>query len=198
MYLFDSQGRRLYLTPAEREQFREATHHVSRDKRLFALMLYHTGCRISEALMLKARSIDFTSAAVTVESLKKRQKHADGSRKPVFRQVPLSDGYLSALDNAYDLRQKQRKSNRRDEYLWGWSRQYGYQVIREIMQHAGLEGAFAMPKGLRHAYAIACLDKKIPLNMIGKWMGHASLEVTAIYANALGQEERAIASRLWQ
>jgi hypothetical protein len=29
-------------------------------------------------------------------------------------------------------------------------------------------------------------------------MGHASLEVTAIYANALGAEERPIAERMWK
>jgi integrase/recombinase XerD len=28
-------------------------------------------------------------------------------------------------------------------------------------------------------------------------MGHASLEVTAIYANALGAEQRNIAARMW-
>lgn len=54
------------------------------------------------------------------------------------------------------------------------------------------------PKGLRHGFAIHCLEKKIPLNLVSKWMGHSSLEVTAIYANALGEEERVIASRLWE
>jgi hypothetical protein len=33
--------------------------------------------------------------------------------------------------------------------------------------------------------------------MLSKWMGHASLEVTAIYANALGTEELALAARMW-
>jgi integrase/recombinase XerD len=28
-------------------------------------------------------------------------------------------------------------------------------------------------------------------------MGHASMEVTAIYANALGAEEQGIAARMW-
>jgi hypothetical protein len=34
--------------------------------------------------------------------------------------------------------------------------------------------------------------------MLSKWMGHASLEVTAIYANALGTEEQGIAARMWE
>jgi hypothetical protein len=37
----------------------------------------------------------------------------------------------------------------------------------------------------------------VPLNMLCKWMGHASMETTAIYANALGAEEQGIAARIW-
>jgi site-specific recombinase XerD len=55
-----------------------------------------------------------------------------------------------------------------------------------------------MPKGLRHAFAIACLDKGLPLNMVQKWLGHSSIETTAIYANAVGKEERKLAAKLWQ
>jgi hypothetical protein len=34
--------------------------------------------------------------------------------------------------------------------------------------------------------------------MLSKWMGHASLEVTAIYANAMGEQKRAIVARMWE
>ena len=66
------------------------------------------------------------------------------------------------------------------------------------MDKAELEGVYAMPKGLRHAFAIACLDKGLPLNMVQKWLGHSSIETTAIYANAVGKEERKLAAKLWQ
>jgi integrase/recombinase XerD len=33
--------------------------------------------------------------------------------------------------------------------------------------------------------------------MLSKWKGHASLEVTAIYANALGEEQYSINARMW-
>jgi integrase len=44
---------------------------------------------------------------------------------------------------------------------------------------------------------VHAISKNIPLNMLSKWMGHASLEVTAIYANALGEEQHNIAARMW-
>lgn len=198
MSLFDTKGNRLYLTPAERESFHHSTLSVSRDKRMFALMLYHTGCRISEALSVKVKDIDFATGMITLITLKQRKKNPDGTKKTIYRQVPVSPEFMSALDNAYDLRIRQRRSKPRNEYLWGWSRQYGHSVIVEIMKAAKLQGAYAVPKGLRHAYAIASIDKKVPLNMLAKWMGHANLETTAIYANAVGQEEREIAARLWE
>ena len=189
--LFDDSGNRKYLTPEEREQFRLATTKVSKNKRMFALMLYHTGCRISEGLNVQVKHIDFSAGSVTIETLKRR-------KKGVFRQVPLPDDFLQALDNAYDLQMLQKRGNKsRNQYLWTWSRRYGYQVITEIMAISSLQGIYATPKGLRHAFAIACLDKDIGLNMVQKWMGHASMETTAIYANALGREERKIAGRLW-
>jgi len=190
MSLFDAQGQRLYLTPSEREQFCQATDHVSKDKRMLGLMLANTGCRISEGLSVKVKDIDFSSGAVTFRSLKQRKSN-------VYRQVPLSDDYLKSLDNAYDLRLLQKRSKPRNEYIWGWSRQYGHAIIKEIMAIAGLQGIAATPKGLRHAFAIACLDKSVPLNMVQKWMGHARLENTVIYANAMGHEERNLAARLW-
>ncbi|MEK7253287.1 MAG: site-specific integrase, partial [Bacteroidota bacterium] len=175
----------------EREQFKVSAGGLSRNKRTFALMLLHTGCRISEGLSVKVRHVDFSGRCVTFETLKRR-------KKGIFRQVPLPDEYLQALDDAFDLRALQKKNSKtRDEYLWGWSRKYGYETIREVMALAGLQGIHATPKGLRHGYVIACLDKGIPLNMVSKWVGHASIETTVIYANALGQEERNLAARLW-
>jgi len=37
----------------------------------------------------------------------------------------------------------------------------------------------------------------IPLNLAQRWMGHTQLSTTAIYAEAVGEEERSIASRMW-
>ena len=52
------------------------------------------------------------------------------------------------------------------------------------------------PKGLRHEYALHALSKNVPLNMVSKWMGHSKMEPTAIYANAVGEEQQSIAARM--
>jgi site-specific recombinase XerD len=39
--------------------------------------------------------------------------------------------------------------------------------------------------------------KCVPLDILQKWLGHVQLTTTAIYANAVSQEERDIAALMW-
>ena len=73
----------------------------------------------------------------------------------------------------------------------------GWRRVREVMARAEITGPHATPKGLRHGFGVAAVSAGIPLNLIQKWLGHAQLSTTAIYADAMGAEERDIASRLW-
>jgi len=59
------------------------------------------------------------------------------------------------------------------------------------------EGPHRVPKGLCCGYAINALNKGVPLHMLSKWMGHSIMEITAIYAHAVGEEQQAIAARMW-
>ena len=58
-------------------------------------------------------------------------------------------------------------------------------------------GPHRVPKGLRHGYAINALNKGVQLNLVSKWMGHSTMETTATCANAVGEEQQAIAARMW-
>lgn len=190
MELFDKHGQRKYLTSEERGLFEAKAKLASNEVRTFCLMLYYTGCRISEALNLTVKSIDTASKSVTIESLKKR-------KKGVFRQVPIPQSFLDELQMIHNIRKRKKLKNSSKDKLWGRTRNTAYRHIVGVMNEAGIEGIQATPKGLRHSFAINCLEKKIPLNLVSKWLGHSSLEVTAIYANALGEEERNIAERMW-
>jgi integrase/recombinase XerD len=61
-----------YLEPKEIDEMEQKTSNL-RD-RLLVRLLYHLGCRISEALALKVEDIDFTQGTVTIEHLKTRLK----------------------------------------------------------------------------------------------------------------------------
>jgi len=70
-------------------------------------------------------------------------------------------------------------------------------MMKAKMTEAKIAGGIAMPKGLRHGLAVACISANIPLPTIKKWLGHARLDTTAIYLDVLGEEERELAKRLW-
>ena len=73
----------------------------------------------------------------------------------------------------------------------------GWRAVYAIMHAAGLERPHASPKGLRHGFGVAAVSAGIPLNLVQRWLGHAQLTTTAIYANAVGEEEQSIVARMW-
>jgi site-specific recombinase XerD len=69
--------------------------------------------------------------------------------------------------------------------------------VKQTMQEIGIAQSQSMPKALRHAFGVGAIQKNIPLNIVQKWMGHSRIATTAIYADAVGEEERVFAERMW-
>jgi len=194
MELFDARGHRLYLTAGERAAFLEAARKEDRHVRTFCLVLHYCGCRISEGLALTPQRFDLVGKVIVFETLKKR-------RRGVYRAVPVPGDVLDTLDMVHGLTEAAKRQGRAtvEEPLWGWSRTTAWRRIKEVMDAAGIaEGPHKSPKGLRHGFGVHAISEKVPLNMLKKWMGHARLEITEIYTNAQGQEERNIAALMWE
>ena len=191
MELFDASGRRKYLTPAQRQEFLRAAEAAPREVFTFCGTLVHTGCRISEGLALTGSHVDIAAGVLVIESLKKR-------RTGIYRAVPVPPALLDALDLVHGIREHQaRRGKGRGERLWPWSRMTGWRAVHAVMDSAGLDGPHASPKGLRHGFGVAAVSAGIPLNLVQRWLGHAQLTTTAIYADAVGAEEQDIARRMW-
>ena len=184
--LLNNKGKRKYLTKSERARFHESSRLLRHDIHLFCAVLAAAGCRISEALALTVESFDFDNRVVVVESLKKR-------RRGLYREIPLPSSLLGQMKDwieSLDISPGTR--------LWSWSRMTAYRHICVAMGKAGLEGEHASPKGLRHGFAVSAIQAGVPLNLVQRWLGHADMATTAIYAAAMGPEERDIAARMWR
>lgn len=181
--LFSPCGRRKYLTAEERDRFLSAAAADAIEVDLFCQTLALTGCRLSEALALRVEHIDVAVGVVTFETLKRR------SLSPIHRQVPVPRHLLIAL---VDLGRRHPTGR-----LWTWHRQTAWRRVSVVMTASGVTGPQAISRGLRHGFAIHALQNGVPLNLVQKWLGHAHISTTAIYANATGPEERAFAERLW-
>lgn len=192
LQLRSSDGEKKYLTPDERVKY---IHHAARQERrisTFCLTLAHTGCRISEALALTANRVDMDTNRILIETLKKRK---DGD----FREVPVPPRFIEDLDKVHGIREMQAKKGRgRKERLWTWSRTTGWRYVKAVMEEAGIARDLLSPKALRHAFAVHALANDVPLNKLSKWLGHSSLEITAIYTDVSGKEEDEIAKKMWE
>jgi integrase/recombinase XerD len=185
--LYTRTGKRKYLTRDERARFIAAAKACTRDElRTLCLTLAYTGCRISEALALTVGAVEAESGFIAFRSLKKRGA-------VVIREVPVPADLLNGIDRVHTL-----DARSASDRLWPLSRSRAWQLVKLIMAQAGIQpGIHATPKGLRHGFGIHAVQSGVPLNLVQRWLGHARMETTAIYLDALGVEERQIASRMW-
>ena len=135
--------------------------------------------------------MDLAANNIIFETLKKR-------RKGVYRAVPVPPAVIDALNLAHAIRETQnRKDGGAWQLLWPFSRTSAWRYVQEVMNRAGLKGPQATPKGLRHGFGVQAVAAGIPLNLVQKWLGHAHLSTTAIYADAVGAEEHQIMEKMW-
>jgi integrase/recombinase XerD len=189
MSLYGSAGSRKYLNAAERRRFIRAARRAEPKTRLFCLVLGCSGGRISEILALTAATIDIDSGVAIIRTLKRR--------KHVVRQVPLPRDLLGELTRVFRLRRLQRDPDCATDRLWTWSRTTAWRRVKGVMAIASVSTTAAMPKGLRHGFGVNAFQSNVPPHLVQRWLGHASLRTTSIYADVMGPDERAFAARMW-
>ncbi|CAA2145151.1 tyrosine-type recombinase/integrase [Methylobacterium bullatum] len=181
--LHTAEGRRKYLTAAERGRFLAAAAEETPKIRTLCLMLAWSGCRITEVLNLTRADLDCEAGTIAVRCLKKR-------RGGVVREIPVPAEFLAVLRQVHG-------AGRPSERLWPIARNTAWRQVKTVMEMASVGATAASPKGLRHGFGVHAIRSGIPLNLLQRWLGHASMSTTAIYADVMGPEEREIATRMW-
>ncbi len=162
-----------YLEPAEVERLEQAAEYL-RDKLLIRL-LFHLGCRVSEALGIRVDDIDFRQGTVTIEHLKARIKlscsecgaglgkmHkfcpacglkvdkavAQEKEHRRYRSLPV-DGSTLAMIKEYVSRggPKEKGSQR---FLFNLTRHRAWQIIKDCAEKAGLPKLVNVESGKKH------------------------------------------------
>lgn len=88
--LVDARGRK-YLTAKERERFLAAVRsHPKPAVRTLARTLAMTGCRMSEALAIRACDVDLEANELRIATLKRRRRHRRAVPVPKDSCTPLS------------------------------------------------------------------------------------------------------------
>ncbi|HEY5864070.1 MAG TPA: tyrosine-type recombinase/integrase [Candidatus Tectomicrobia bacterium] len=133
--------------------------------------LFQTGARVSEFAHLQVPDVFFDEQMLLIT-------HAKGGKQ---RYVPL----LPEL--THELRTYLRE--RRTGYLFETMRHTRYsprriqQLVQETAALAGITKR-VYPHLLRHSVATTLLERGMPLEQIQKFLGHARLETTQVYAES--------------
>lgn len=194
MTLFTHAGERKYLNQVERARFLAALPALQNPcEQSFCEIIFWSGCRPTEARSLTAMNFDLDEDMVIIRSLKKRGKQKNNH----FRTVPLPPEFVERLEHTHGIRSRQLDPATCHDPLWRFSRTKGWDVIRIVMTAAQITGVRANARGLRHSFGILAALKRVPETRLQSWLGHSSLEITGVYVNAVGAEDRAIAQRMW-
>jgi integrase/recombinase XerD len=188
--LYDGRGSRKYLTAEERRAFAAAALRTAPPILTFCLTLVYTGARISELLSLTFEHVDCAENAIILETLKRR-------RRGVFRAIPVPSKLVARLVHLTDDLGSELDRDQSPRRIWNWGRTTAWKHVKEVMKLAGIRESLAMPKSARHAFGVNAIQTGVALNVLQRWMGHARIETTSIYADVLGKEERALAQRTW-
>lgn len=141
--------------------------------RVFCTLLYATGLRLQEALMLETRDIDRQRGVIIV-------RHGKGARQ---RLVMLSPRLYTVL-RAYWAQERppapylfSRKETGRPV-----SRDAVRKAMRQAAEAAGIERRRITPHLLRHSFATQLLEHGTDLRTIQVLLGHSSIVTTVRYA----------------
>jgi integrase/recombinase XerD len=162
------------------------TSEYERRRHLLVLFLLDTGCRISEALGVRVRDVDFDNLLVTLDGKGRKQRVVPFSfalRKVMFRYVTdygrRPERLLLATRSETEL---SRNNVLRD--VKGLCRDLGFTPPRRTL-HA-----------TRHTFALNYLRSGGSVFHLQKVLGHSSLEVSKKYVNLVTTDLQAVHERV--
>ena len=127
-------------------------------KRMYCTYLWRTGVRVTESVSIQKKDIDFVNDVQVVKWLK--------SRKYLRRVVPMHP-------HIKDLLQVYTAAMKADDYVFPFTRQRAYQIVKEVMGGS--------PHQFRHSFAVNWLRCKADIVILSKILGHSKLNTTMEY-----------------
>jgi len=160
-----------YLDEHEYARVKRIAEQLSLRDRALVLLLFSTGCRVSEVISLDIQDINLQKRTITVMGKGKKIRNVYFSEEC---SLALSDYIQTRSTNPEDHLFNNKFGNR----LQG----YGIrQVLKKVGKVADLKQSFH-PHVCRHTFATNMLARGADLEFIADVMGHSDLNTTRIYA----------------
>lgn len=167
-----------YFTHDEIERlFSEANKEKYFAQYILCLFLYLTGVRVSEALSVRAKDLDFKNGSLRTKTLK---------RKNHVRVLPTPQALLGDLA----VWMVQKKINRSD-LLFAFNRQTAFYHVRKLCEASDIDREKAHPHVFRHTYAVRLVTQQVPLPVVQQMLGHADITKTLVYTKITANDVKA-------
>jgi integrase len=184
-----------YLTMDELQQFFDTIDNY-RHKLMFQT-IYELGCRVGEFTKIQVKHLNFNRNTVFIPAENTKTRHPRSS----FLRKGLMNELESMLKQEGMTTKREERIKKPEAYLFHpgrkWNHPYTENRLRQIFQQyvgrAGLQRAYGEDsKGrklkmftvhsLRHSHVMHyALDRRVPLPIVQKQVGHRSLKTTSVY-----------------
>jgi len=184
-----------YLTVDELQSFFDSIDNYNH--KLMFQIIYELGCRVGEFVRIQVKHINFNRSTVFFPAENTKTKHTRISYLP----KGLANEVKSKLKQQGIITKRDDRIRQTEAYLFHpgrrWNRPYTENRIRQIFQRyvskAGLQQVYGKDsKGrnlkmftvhsLRHSHVTHyVIDRKLPLPIVQKQVGHRSLKTTSVY-----------------
>jgi integrase len=184
-----------YLTVDELQQFFDSIDNYKH--KLMFEVIYELGCRVGEFVKIQVKHVNFNRSTVFFPAENTKTKHARISYLP----KGLANEIKSMLKQKRLITKREGKVKNTNAYLFHpgrrWNKPYTENRIRQIFQHyvnkAGLQHVYGRDSlgrnlkmftvhSLRHSHVTHyVIDRKLPLPIVQKQVGHRSLKTTSVY-----------------
>ena len=164
-----------YFTEEEADALMDAAPSYP-TRMAFRLML-KTGLRVSEALALRRVDLRLDQEPPIIVV----QANSPGNKGRKSREVPVPADVVESLRDLASFHTKNRYRP-----MLHLSRQRIGQVMKEVARQVGIDPARAHPHAFRHTYGRNCVLRGVPIPVLQKWLGHASMVDTQRYVELAG------------
>ena len=150
----------------------------SSDTRLTMRLMLRCGLRVSEALAVRPSHLRFDRSPPIISL------PADivGNKAKKAREIPIPEDFVEVLRD-----RASGETRARYRPLVELSRQAVGQGMKKAAALVGIEPVRVHPHAFRHTYGRHCILQGVPFNVLQKWLGHSSLEMTMQYVYLAGE-----------
>jgi len=179
-----------YLTPDQVEMMIASARNLR--QKLVIRILWRTGMRSGELLLLKWKDVLWEDRLLHVRTLKRRRER--------YRLVPIDQGTL-------DLLKKYRLSLRRcklpcsnDDKIFDLSSNGVYFIVNSAAKRCGIDkvgNKEPHPHHLRHSFCIHYMKSGGDVTVLNRIVDHASLATTMKYLQYCSKDKRDDYDKVW-